>query len=105
MAGDDWSLLREATKVAMRIGPYVMIAFSATHDDAMLRKASLKVWRAVERLRRTTLKASDVLSQPTPADGHQEPLNLVIRAILDVLSRVLTKVWIIAWTFYIENRF
>lgn len=78
--------------------PFFTLAFSTSHDDdAALRKVSSKVWRAVERLRRTALKASEALAQSALVGGHQEALDLVTKAILDVLLRVVVSVWIIAW--------
>lgn len=81
--------MQESLKAISQSEAYLSAAFGSSDGDASLEKAGTKVWRALERLRRVALKASETTFTSSKQPSTAETLT---RKIVDLLSNVLSSV-------------
>ncbi|KAI0700451.1 peptidase family C50-domain-containing protein [Cytidiella melzeri] len=79
-------------KAVTEAEPYLVIAFSTSHDDPALLKAGSKVWRALERLRRAASKAFEILPSSGSTNGEKYSTETITQCAVVVIAKILTLV-------------
>ncbi|KAI0686891.1 hypothetical protein BC835DRAFT_1420103 [Cytidiella melzeri] len=90
--GGDQLEMEEVIKAMTKVEPYLVIAFSTSHDNPALLKAGSKVWRALERLRRAAGKVLEVLPSSGSTNGEKYSTESITQCAVVVNSNILTLV-------------